>query len=252
MTQTIRRFITAALIAGTLGPLGAASPRAVATTEWSAAFCRAAGLEDVRVLAPSALQHPPDYELKPSDIPAIMEADIIVFGGYEGMMERIRSHVAGSDTAMLQIETVYDPELIEKSVRAIAAAAGTEVAAEANLTVIREAWAEARRMADEAGLSGAKTIAHRFQAPFAGIVGLDVVTVIGPVPPGPRLIAEAAGSGAVLILDNWHNPVSAPIGEILKGAGTVELINFPGRGGTVTLDDVILYNARLLAGAAGR
>lgn len=245
-----RGLLAAVLIASGISGLAAENLKVVATTEWTAAFCRAAGLDDIRVLAPSTLQHPPDYELRPSDIPALMEADLIVYGGYEGMMERIRSHVAGSDTLMLQIVTAYAPPVIETSVRAIAEAAGTQDAAAANLNVIRDAYGEARRITAEAGLTGTKAVVHQFQLPFARGAGLEVAAEFGPAPPGPKLIAEAAGSGAGLVLDNRHNPVSAPLAEVLPGARGVSLINFPGTGGTLTLADVIIYNARVLTGAA--
>ncbi len=238
------------LAASVFTSLGAESLKVAATTEWTAAFCRAAGLNDIKVLAPASLQHPADYELKPSDIPALMEADLIVFGGYEAMMERIHSHVAGSETEMLQIVTAYAPPVIETSVRAIAEAAGTQDSAEKNLLLIKEAFGEARRLTAEAGLAGSKAVVHQFQVPFARGVGLKVVKEFGPAPPGARLIAEAAETGAVLVLDNSHNPVSAAIQEVLPVADAVELINFPGIGGTRTLAEVIIYNARMLTGRA--
>ena len=249
MTMLPRRLAAAAfaLLSG-LAALGAAGPKAVATTAWTAAFCRAAGLEDVRVLAPATLQHPPDYALRPSDIPALEDADIIVFGGYEGMMDRIRSQVAGSDTVMLRIGTAYAMPVLEESIRAIAAAAGTEAAAEENLAEIRSAWNDARRMIADAGLTGAKAAVHFHQKAFATAAGLETVMEFGPAPPGPRLIAEAGRSGAAVILDNWHNPMSAPLQEV-TGVPAAELINFPGREGTESLADVIRYNARVLVSA---
>ena len=248
----IRRLLIALLFTAAVQGLFAQTPpgTVVATTEWTTAFCRAAGLKNVRVLAPVTLRHPADYELKPSDIPALIEADLIVFAGYEGMMERIRANVAGRDIRMVQIETVYSPGIIEASVRKIAEAAGTQVLAEEELAAIAEAWDDAAQIVEEAGLAGKKTAAHRFQVPFAEEAGLDVVAVFGPPPPGPRLIAEIARSGAELILDNWHNPVSMPIQEILNDAAAVELFNFPGRHGTVSLEDVIRDNAVTLAASA--
>ena len=242
-------FTLGLLISG-LTHLAAEGLKVVATTQWTAAFCRAAGLEDIRVLAPASLQHPADYELKPSDIPALMEADLIVFGGYEAMMGRIRSNVAGTETQMLQIVTAYAPPVMEKSIRDIATIAGSEGKAEENILIIREAFAEARRLASKAGLAGKSAVVHKWQVPFARGAGLNVVKEFGPAPPGPRLIAEAAGTDAVLVIDNRHNPVSAPIREVLPDSYTIELINFPGAGGTRTLADVILYNARLLTGPA--
>lgn len=242
----LKALLTLTIFCTGLTGLTAEVLKVVATTEWTAAFCRAAGLDNVRVLAPAALQHPPDYELKPSDIPALMEADLIVFGGYEGMMERIHSHIAGSDTQMLQITTAYAPPVMEASIRDIAEITGTETEAEANIELIRNAFSEARRLTAEAGLNGLPAVVHKFHVPFARGVGLKVVKEFGPAPPGPRLIVDAAESGALLILDNRHNPIAAPIREILEDAGAVELINFPGAGGTRTLAEVILYNARVL------
>lgn len=243
-------LLVVALFTAGFTSLAADELKVVATTEWTAAFCRAAGLNDVRVLAPATLQHPPDYELKPSDIPALMEADLIVFGGYEGMMERIRAQVAGSDTQMIQIVTTYAVPAIETSVRAIAEAAGTQAYAEVNLKIIGEAYGEARRLTTAAGMSGMTAAVHQFQVPFARGAGLEVVKEFGPAPPGPRLIAETAQSEAQLVLDNRHNPVSAPLREVLPEARGVTLINFPGAGRTRTLADVIVYNARVLTGAA--
>jgi len=229
--------------------LGASEPVVIATTEWTAAFCRAAGLEEVTVLAPASLQHPPDYELKPSDIALLDEADIIVFAGYEAMVDRISRHVARSDVEMLQITTRYVPRVLEESILKIAEAAGTTEIADRNIAKIREAWSEARNLVDSAVSADIRVAVHFHQVPFAKTVGLNQVIEFGPAPPGPRLIGEAAGSGARLILDNWHNSISAPFREVLPEASVAELINFPGRGGTVTLDDVILYNAGQVAAA---
>ncbi len=242
-------FTLGLLISG-ITNLSSEELKVVATTEWTAAFCRAAGLEDIRVLAPSSLQHPSDYDLKPSDIPALMEADLIVFGGYEAMMGRIRSNAAGTDTRMLQIITTYTLPVMEKSIRDIAAVAESEGKAEENILIIREAFAEARRLASQAGLAGYSALVHKFQVPFARGAGLNVVKEFGPAAPGPRLIAEAAETDAALVIDNRHNPVSAAIREVLPDSFALELINFPGIGGTRTLADVILYNARMLTGTA--
>ncbi len=221
----------------------------VATNEWTAAFCRAAGIENVHVLAPANLQHPPDYDLKPSDIPVIMEADLIVFAGYEGMMDRIRTNIAGNETELLQIKTVYSPVIIRESVMAIATAMGTEKLAEANLTSIDSAWDEAKEMVVNAGLNWTEAAVHFHQGDMAWAMGIFEVVSFGPAPPGAKLIAEVAESGADLIIDNWHNPISSPLQDVIPDAVVVELINFPGRDGTRGLSDVILFNAKLLVEA---
>lgn len=255
MTQLPRRRIAVlltslvlTLISG-ISTLHADEIKVVATTEWTAAFCRAAGLENVHVLAPANLQHPPDYELRPTDIPVIMEADLIVYAGYEGMMERIRANIAGDETELLQIKTVYSPQIIRESVVAIATAADMVSEAEENLIIIEEAWEQAGILVSEAGLAWKPAAVHVHQGALAWTLGIFEVATFGPAPPGAGPIAAAAESGAVLIIDNQHNPVSAPLQEVLPDAVVVELINFPGAEGTRRLEEVILFNATRLAEA---
>jgi hypothetical protein len=42
----------------------------IASTSWVAAIADAAGAQNIRILAPVKLCHPPEYELKPSDLEA--------------------------------------------------------------------------------------------------------------------------------------------------------------------------------------
>ena len=185
-TDRLKPFLSVIAVSSTVAAgLSGESLRTVATTEWVAAFCRAAGLTEVHVLAPATLTHPPDYELKPSDIPVLTEAELIVFGGYESMMGRIRSQIAGTETRMLRIDTTYEPSKLEASVRAIAEVAGTSADGEKGIAGVREAWSAARRIVAGRGLTGKRAVVHRFQAPFAAAVGLDVIMVFGPAPPGP-------------------------------------------------------------------
>jgi zinc transport system substrate-binding protein len=90
-----RLHIIALLILLSLPCQAAASPVVVAATGWAAAFARAAGAEDVLVIAPENLQHPPDYDPKPSDLLRLRDADFIVLGGFEGFAQRLRDSAGG-------------------------------------------------------------------------------------------------------------------------------------------------------------
>ena len=81
------------------------SPEVIATTSWTASFAEVAGLEDIRILAPYELQHPPEYEMTPGDIRDIAGADMIIYAGYEVMMERLKE-AASADARLVQITTV--------------------------------------------------------------------------------------------------------------------------------------------------
>lgn len=74
---------------------GQGSPRVVASTNWVAAFARAAGALDVTVIAPASVQHPPDYDPRPSDLAAIARADWVLLAGYEGFAKRMEEALGG-------------------------------------------------------------------------------------------------------------------------------------------------------------
>ena len=71
------------------GPEPEPAPAVVASTAWTAAFGYAAGAETIHVLAPYEMRHPPEYELKPSDIAVLSQADFVIYAGYERMAEKI-------------------------------------------------------------------------------------------------------------------------------------------------------------------
>jgi zinc transport system substrate-binding protein/iron/zinc/copper transport system substrate-binding protein len=48
-----------------------------------------------------------------------------------------------------------------------------------------------------------------------------------------------------MVIDNYHNPSGKPISEAAR-VPYVELINFPGKDGTRTIEDVFNYNMNRL------
>lgn len=222
------------------------SPEVIATTSWTASFAGVAGLEDIRILAPYELQHPPEYEMTPGDIRDIAGADMIIYAGYEVMMERLKE-AASADARLVQITTVNTWPVISESVRIIAKAAGTEETAEANLTAIKEFFDDWR--AELAPYSRTPVIVHQFLAGLAKNLGLSVAGTYGPAPLEAKQLKELSESGAMVIIDNWHTDVGAPLLEIMPEAKIATLINFPGKDGTRTLMDVLEYSRRELSAA---
>jgi zinc transport system substrate-binding protein len=211
----------------------------IATTSWTASFAEIAGLEDIRILAPYELQHPPEYELTPGDIRAIGEAKMIVFAGYEVMMERLKDATA-TNAQMVQIETVNTWPVIRESVGKIAAAAGTTAKAEAGLAKVETFFKEWRE--ELAPYRGMPVISHMFLQGLAKSLGFEVVGTFGPAPLEAKQLKELSSGEAKLIIDNWHTDVGAPLREVMPDAARVEFINFPGKDGTRTLLDVLEYN----------
>ena len=218
----------------------------VATSSWTAAYAQAAGAENIIVLAPVNMIHPSEYELRPSDIPKLMNASVIVYAGYEVMTERLKKGLDLSPDKMCLVKTEYDYETIEQSVMAIAVRLGTEDAARENLLEIRNAFDEGRKIIAEKYRLDIRIVAHRLHAPLIKTLGLAPIVFFGPAAPEASEIVAVSKTEALFILDNRHNPVGQPYREILPNALYKQLLNFPGHLGTKTISDVIRYNVAQL------
>ena len=214
----------------------------VATSSWTAAYALAAGAENVVVLAPYTMAHPSEYELRPGDIPKLMEASVIVYAGYEVITERLTKGLDLPPEKILRIDTEYSYATIEQSVMELADRLGTENIARENLFEIRSAFEDGRKAIKEKKLTGQKVVVNRFLTPLAQELGLVPVVIFGPGAPEAAEIVTVSKSNAFIIMDNRHNPVGLPFKEVLPYALYRQLLNFPGHLGTKSLSDVIRYN----------
>jgi zinc transport system substrate-binding protein len=220
----------------------------VATTAWTAAYALAAGATDVSVLAPYEMVHPSEYELRPGDIERLSRANLIIYAGYEVMVDQIRNGLNIPVERLTKISTSYNALEIEKSIMLIAKQLGTEQIAAVNIAEIKQLMAEGKLLVQEKGLDKGPVLVHFFQESFALEVGIEPVMIFGPAPPEPKQILALTKTKAVLILDNAHNPVGGPVKEILENCDYKLLMNFPGMHQTRTLADVIRYNIGQLNG----
>ncbi len=243
-----RRLLLVMAWIGCAAAAGADGDAVVASTEWTAAFARAAGIEEIRVLAPAASRHPAEYQLRPSDLRAVAGASALVFAGYEAMAARLQE-LAPRRAAVLRIDTDYSLATLRRSLMALQAAGGDPAAAAGSLQAIAKEYAAWRAELAARGLAGAPVLVHRFQEPLARELGFDVAAVFGPLPPQAAALASLAEPPATLIIDNHHNAVAAPLVEMHAPAPVVAFLNFPGTAGTATLLDVVRHNRRLLAAA---
>ncbi|MDR1381193.1 MAG: hypothetical protein LBJ47_06900 [Tannerella sp.] len=221
----------------------------VATTGWTAAFAETAGAEKIVILAPFEMSHPAEYELRPGDISVIMNAEIMVYAGYEVMTERLRKGLDIPQEKLLLINTDYSYATVEQSVMSIAEKLGTEEVARENLRDIKRTFDEGRRILQEKNLSGKPVMAHRFQSSVVRELGLSPHVLFGPASPEAPEIAAASREQVCMIIDNIHNPVGQPFREVLPDRAYVQLLNFPGRNGTKTLADVVRYNIQQITSA---
>ena len=222
------------------------TPDVIATTSWTAAFALAAGADDVHVLAPYALRHPAEYELKPSDIALISDAGYIIYAGYEVMAGKIQESIDQNGPELIHIATDYSMATIRQSVMKIARILGTTDKAQRNIEQIETFIGEWRQELVPFELTDRAVIAHVFQKPLLDELGARIAGVFGPAPVEARQIAELSDKDAALVVDNWHNDVGKPLRNTMKDVPQVIFLNFPGEEDTRTLIDVLKFNRREL------
>jgi hypothetical protein len=225
-------------------------PLVLASTSWIGAMAAAAGAENVRVLAPLDLRHPPEYELKPSDLAAASKADVIIYAGWEQFAQKLADTAGSAGIKTITVMTSNDPAEFKEESAKIAQALGTEAKLE-------EWWSGFLPFAEElrervlAAYPDRRAVVNRMQIPYAAWMGFEIVGEFGPAEPSPAVILELARLRPVLVFDNYHGPSGQPIAES-TGAAYVEALNFPGKDGTLSIEDVFRYNADLLIKAAAR
>jgi len=254
MNTFLRGCCAAALVVmGAAAPLSAQEnhTRVVATNSWTAAFAAAAGATDITTIAPSDLRHPAEYELKPSDVAALKNADVIVFTGFEVMAKKLADAAGSQAIRMLQIGADYSLPTMRSSILAIADALGTGPKAKEGVAALEAFMSSWKAELAAAGLGGAPVVVHVFQQPLMAELGFSMEGMFGPGPLEAAQIARLSPTRARFIVDNWHNEAGAPLRETMKTSRYVSLINFPGPDGTKGLLDVLADNRARLKTAAG-
>lgn len=218
----------------------------VVTSSWTAAYAEMAGVPHYEMLAPIGMQHPTEYEIQIEDIKKLKNADLIICGGYESMMQEIRTGLQIDEDKILQITTDYNLEHIRESVREIASRLNLSHTAEDNLVRVSGLYEDSRRRLSEAGVSGSPVIVQFFLRTFAADMDLNVKGIFGPRQLEAFDIQDLMKLDFDLILDNAHNPSAQPLAETRKEVKIAYLINFPGLKGTRTIEGVIRYNTEMI------
>lgn len=219
-------------------------PKVVASTSWVAAIAKMAGATDITVIAPSNLQHPPDYDPKASDLAAVAEADFIFLAGFEGFAARLKE-AAGSTAKVETVATEYFPEALAKEVERLAQVMGLEATtAEHNASHFAEHWtAESTRVKEALLGKSPIVVGHMYVGAWAALAGLEMKGTFGPKPLTPSEIVTLSKLKPTVILENKHMPVGSGLAEA-AGAVSIDMVNFPGD--DLGLNAVVTKNADAL------
>lgn len=218
--------------------------KVVASTSWTGVIAEAAGATNVTVLAPVELRHPPEYDFKPSDVQALIEADWIIMAGYEAFMNQMIEANNIDEAKIIRVTTTNTYDVLVEQTRAAAEKMGTQEAQgqwELEFTDVMDTILE---RAQENDVENIKVLVHMHMQGFVRSLGFDVLEVFSADELSPARIGELASMNPDLIIDNFHNPQGVTIAETID-AERVELRNFPGPDHK-TIIDLLIANATLL------
>lgn len=221
----------------------------VASTSWVAAFARAAGATDITVIAPSNIQHPPDYDPKPSDLVAISGADYIMLAGFEGFAKRMQEAVGGDLKKIIMVQTENSPAMIHEEVTRLGKIFGTEDTAQVYLTKFDQEYARlSAGVKAKLGANKPVVVAQLFATPWAAFAGLDVAGAYGPAPITPAELKQLVDKKPTVVFENVHMGGGQPVVEATN-AKKIDLVNFPGD--DLDLLKVFQTNAERIIAALG-
>ncbi|SCY92729.1 metal ABC transporter substrate-binding protein [Alkaliphilus peptidifermentans] len=199
----------------------------VASTSWTALMAEAAGGNNVTIIAPVELRHPPEYDFKPSDIQKIQEADWIIMAGYEPFMNKILESNDISEEKIIKVTTTNTYDNLVEQTRLIAEKLDTVDLQQEWEAEFTNAFDMIMGKAADNKVENTRVLVHTHMAAFTRALGYDVIEVFGAEELSPAKMGELANLKPDLIIDNYHNPQGMTIAE-LSGAKRVELRNFPG------------------------
>jgi len=226
----------------------AAPFKVIASTSWTAAFARAAGARDVVTIAPMELKPPPEYEIKPSDLTAVAGAQFLVHSGYERFAKRLAETAENDGLKIMQVYTDNLPVTFKSEARKLAAAFGTISAFEA-WAVSFDRLTESMKAKVMAVYPNRKAAVHKYLKTYAEWLGFEIVGTFGPGEPSPAVLLEILGAKPAIVIDNYHNISGKALIEAL-GVPYVALVNFPGKDGTKTIEDVFALNEKSFIAAS--
>jgi zinc transport system substrate-binding protein len=198
----------------------------VASTSWTGAIAEAAGADEVRILAPFALKHPPEYDYRPSDIAQLRSARLLVYGGYEPFVKKLAIAAGFPEERLIALHTSNDPDNLKRQVRLLSEKIGTQKREAVWEKAFEKALADIQKQAINNKITRKRVLVQKYQVPFVKWLGFNVIGVFNMDDLSPNKVMEYAMLKPDMVIDNFHNPQGKPIAEIVK-CDYVALINFP-------------------------
>ncbi|MEU8912690.1 metal ABC transporter solute-binding protein, Zn/Mn family [Streptomyces nigrescens] len=206
----------------------ASGPVVVATTAWEAALAKAAGAKNVTSIVPAGIRHAPDYDVKPSDLTKVAEADYVLYSSFEPFAGRIKE-AAGSNAKMIELNLDNTPSKTTANVTRLGKAFGTQKAAGRWNTRFGKEWESLHKKVQAAwpGGKAPAVTAQMFTTWAAKLAGAQMVGTYGPEAVTPAQLSKLSAKKPKFVLDNENMST----GTVLPGSGAKQLsiANYPGQ-----------------------
>lgn len=211
----------------------------VASTSLAGAIAQAAGAKEVRVLTPSEMKHPPEYELKPSDLNKLDGANAVIYAGYERMVERLVAASGNRNMIVIKVDTTTSPENLIAQTKKVAAILHTEKEQQTwEKSFIEKLNLLKSRLAP---LSGKTAVVHFHARPFAQWAGLSIAQIVPPGELSLKAVTDAVAKQPDIVVDILHLPAAKVVADNAR-CRYAQVINFPAIQGTATLTDIFEFN----------
>ncbi|MFO8034277.1 MAG: metal ABC transporter substrate-binding protein [Candidatus Bipolaricaulota bacterium] len=261
-----RMLVAIGLCVGVVAVSAAATPLVVATHAVYAEFAEHVGGEHIEVesIIPSGFC-PAHYDLRPSNVAAVVAADVVFYSGMEVWMDTL-TRAAGGDTRVERIRGTWNTppaaaERVEEIKEVLSEVypehadtfAANARAYQAELSALGE---ELRTQAAERSVEEIAVLCIAWQESFVSWLGFEVAATYPPpenltVRDVQSLREQGEQAGARLVVDNLQSGIGFG-GKLAAELGAVHVVlsNFPGAmPDTATVLDLLSRNARELLSA---
>jgi len=229
-----------------------ASAKVVCTTTVLAGIVEDLTGEEVEIIASPSVC-PAHYDIKPSDVDKVRDADIIFIHGMEPWVGELLN-VSGSKAKVVKVPGPWNtPELLRQKYIAVAKALeeeGYSVSLKPSLDKINRTEKYLKEFAKKNGFVGTPVVCMQWQKNFVEFLGFNITVTYPP----PEMVSAKKyeeiiekGRGSKLVIDNLQS--GTELGKKIAkdiGAKEVALSNFPADG---NLTEMMIENAEKLAKA---
>ena len=196
----------------------------VASTSWVGAIAEAAGADEVVVLAPFELRHPPEYDYRPQDVIKVLEADHIVWAGYEPFIKKLKTAYPEIEEKLVKVRTTNIPDNLVSMTRMLAEKFNTQKHQQNWEKRFLKEIDSFKERAFQGDVANKKVAVSIHQNEFITWLGFDVVYVFGQNQITPSDVAKILELNPEFIIDNYNSLDGKVLAD---NSQYVVLFNFP-------------------------